>query len=152
MAILFYIIFPNLRPANHFAKDEEVYVEVLGYSHDSNGGRQIGFIKTVVEEVGRDGPSSLKYKVFDDLLPNMHHMSPNNSGYSGTNYGRLLKIREYEALKVLVNTDPEFVDLFRANSVGSFHSLELYDPSKYDKKLMDKELNRRLSEAGRNCS
>ena len=65
-----------------------------------------------------------------DYLPDGHSFSTGNSGgHCSINFGRILKIAEWDFLKAAVNSDPEFVDLFRANGVGSFANLELYDLS-----------------------
>ncbi len=127
------VYFPNFRPQNHFAVGEEVYVMVADFSSGKQGDyKELGFIKTVIEHKKIDSPF-LKLKTFDDL-PDGHHLSVgNSSGHTSNNAGRILKINELEALQDRNKTSLEFLDLFRANSVGQFQNLELYDVSKHTK-------------------
>ncbi len=125
------IYFPNLRPVNHFAEGEEVYAMVSDFSSAKQDDyKELGFIKTVIE-TKPEVSIYLKIKTFDNL-PDGHYLSTgNSSGHCSTNYGRLLKIKEFDILKEAATSNPEFVELFRANSVGSFKNLDLYDIKKY---------------------
>lgn len=127
------IYFPNLRPVNHFEEGEEVYALVSDFSSAKQGDyKELGFIRTVIEHKEKSS-QFLKLKTFDDL-PDGHHLSVgNSSGHAATNFGKLLKINEFKALTDRSKTSLEFLDLFRANSVGQFQNLELYDVSKYQK-------------------